>query len=224
MTIAGWPAAERPREKLLARGSDALSDAELLAVLLRSGQRGQTAVDLARDLLARFGGLVGLLGIDVIVLSAARGMGTAKAAQLKAAFALAERCAQASLSRGTALTDPEACGRFLNLRLKGLLREVFAVVFVDSQHCVLAYEELFTGTLDGANVYPREVVRAALRHNAAAVVLAHNHPSGVAEPSDADVRITERLRAALALVDVRVLDHLIVGGTTVTSLARRGLI
>jgi DNA repair protein RadC len=224
MPIACWPREERPREKLAARGSDALSDAELLAVLLRSGRRGQTAVDLARDLLVRFDGLAGLLALELDVLARPAGMGTAKATQLKAAFALGERCARAVLTRGATLSDPEACGSFLSLRLKGLVREVFAVVFVDSQHRVLAYEELFAGTLDGASVHPREVVRAALRHNAAAVVFAHNHPSGVAEPSDADVRITERLRAALALVDVRVLDHLIVGSGIVTSLARRGLI
>ena len=222
--IIDWPLHERPREKLLARGADALSDAELIAIFLRTGVRGSSALDLARALLKRWHGVGGLLDAPVAELICAPGLGPAKAAQLKAALVLAERHALDALRRGETLTSPTHCARFLRIRLRRREREVFAVVFLDSQHRVIEYEELFQGTIDGTSVHPREVVRAALRHNAAAVILAHNHPSGVAEPSQADIRITERLRQALSLIDVRVLDHLVVGDQDVTSLAERGLL
>lgn len=218
------PARERPRERLLARGADALSDHELLALLLRTGDRGRPVLALAAELLANGGGLGGLLDREVGELAALRGVGPARAALLKAALALAERHALCRLQRAEALTSPAHTVRFLNLRLRRREREVFAVLLLDSQHRVIEYEELFFGTIDGTSVHPREVVRAALRRNAAAVIVAHNHPSGVAEPSQADIRITERLRAALALVDVRLLDHFVVGDVDVTSLAERGLI
>ena len=222
--ITDWPLAERPREKLLARGADLLSDAELFAIFLRTGTRGSSALDLAHALLSRWQGVGGLLDAPVRDLVNEPGLGPAKAAQLKAALALAERHALDVLRRADTLTSPAHCARFLRIRLRRREREVFGVVFLDSQHRVIEYEELFQGTIDGTSVYPREVVRAALRHNAAAVILAHNHPSGVAEPSQADVRITERLRQALALIDVRVLDHLVVGDQDVVSLAERGML
>jgi DNA repair protein RadC len=218
------PAAERPRERLLARGPDALSDHELLALLLRTGDRGRPVLTLAAELLASGGGLGALLDLEATELAALRGVGPARAALLKAALALAERHARCRLVRAEALTSPAHTARYLKLRLRRREREVFAVLLLDSQHRVIEYEELFFGTIDGTSVHPREVVRAALRRNAAAVIVAHNHPSGVAEPSQADVRITERLRSALALVDVRLLDHFVVGDVDVTSLAERGLI
>lgn len=219
-----WLDDERPREKLLSRGGDALSDAELVAIFLRTGVRGKSALEIARGLLVRWQGLGGLLDAPVAALIDEPGLGPAKAAQLKATLVLAERHARECFVRGDALTSPAHCARFLKLRLRRREREIFGVVFLDSQHRVIAYEELFQGTIDGTSVHPREVVRAALRHNAAAVILAHNHPSGVAEPSQADVGITERLRQALALIDVRVLDHLVVGDQQVTSFAERGLL
>ena len=222
--ITDWPRHERPREKLLALGPDALSDAELIAIFLRTGARGASAVDVAQALLVHWQGVGGLLDAPIAELMGAPGLGPAKAAQLKAALVLAERHALSELRRADTLTSPAHCARFLRIRLRRREREVFAVVFLDSQHRVIQYEELFQGTIDGTSVHPREVVRAALRHNAAAVILAHNHPSGVAEPSQADVRITERLRQALGLIDVRVLDHLVVGDQEVVSLAERGLL
>ena len=221
--ITDWPRHERPREKLLALGPDALSDAELIAIFLRTGARGASAVDVAQALLVHWQGVGGLLDAPIAELMGAPGLGPAKAAQLKAALVLAERHALSELRRADTLTSPADCARFLRIRLRRREREVFAVVFLDSQHRVIQYEELFQGTIDGTSVHPREVVRAALRHNAAAVILAHNHPSGVAEPSQADVRITERLRQALGLIDVRVLDHLVGGDQEVVSLAERGL-
>lgn len=224
MAITDWPAAERPREKLLEHGAAVLSDAELLAIFLRTGTRGMTAVDLARDLLNRFGGLRGLLEADRKDFCASHGLGTAKYAQLQAALEISRRHLLATLRRGDALTSPDATRRYLAARLRGADREVFACLFLDNRHRVLAYEELFFGTIDGATVHPREVVKRTLALNAAAVILAHNHPSGVAEPSRADEQITRRLREALSLVDVRILDHIVVGDGEMVSLAERGLI
>ncbi|HHQ42989.1 MAG TPA: JAB domain-containing protein [Chromatiales bacterium] len=224
MPITDWPEGERPREKLLARGPGALSDAELLAIFLRTGVPGRTAVDLARELLARFGGLRPLLGAGREALCAAPGLGPAKYAQLQAAVEMARRHLYEGLARGKAITSPHAAREFLLARLRDRPHEVFAALFLDGRHRVLAFRELFRGTIDGAAVYPREVVRAALDLNAAALIVAHNHPSGVAEPSAADAAITRRLREALALVDVRLLDHLVVGDGTVVSLAERGLL
>jgi len=220
--IREWPAGERPREKLLDRGPAALSDAELLAVLLRCGTRGRSAVDLARDLLVEFGGLRALLGAQRTELAGKRGIGPAKYAELQAAAELGRRQQSEGLARGAPLADPDATRRFLVARLRDLPHEVFACLFLDNRHRVIAFEELFRGTLDGASVHPREVVKATLRHNVAALILAHNHPSGVAEPSDADRLITRRLREALGLVDVRVLDHFVVGDGYAVSFAEHG--
>ncbi|MGH8455067.1 MAG: RadC family protein [Nevskiales bacterium] len=220
--IRAWPESERPRERLLAQGAAALSDAELVAIFLRTGLPGKSAVDLARELLTRFGGLRGLLDTEPATLCGCRGLGPAKYAQLQAGLEMARRHLAEQLARGDVLSDPDATRRFLQLRLRHQPHEIFACLYLDNQHRVLDFEELFRGTLDGASVYPREVVKAALRRNAAALIFAHNHPSGIAEPSAADRSLTRRLREALALVDIRVLDHLVVGDGAVVSLAERG--
>ncbi len=224
MTIRDWPVGERPRERLLKEGTASLSDAELLAIFLRTGVTGRSAVDLARDLLIRFGSLRGLLAAPREVFCAAPGMGDAKFAQLQAALEMGRRHLAEELERGQPLLSPEYTERYLRARLRDYPYEVFAVLFLDNRHRVLAFEEMFRGTIDGASVHPREVVRRALRHNAAALILCHNHPSGVAEPSQADRGITARLREALDLIDVRVLDHLIVGDGDCCSMAQRGLL
>jgi len=224
MPITDWPASERPRERLLAQGAAALSEAELLAIFLRTGVTGRSAVDLARELLEAFGGLRPLLAADRESFCARPGLGTAKFVQLQAVLEMGRRHLDEELLRGEALTSPAATRRYLRACLRDRPHEVFACLYLDNRHRVLAFEELFRGTIDGASVYPREVVKAALRHNAAAVILAHNHPSGVAEPSRADTRLTERLRDALGLVDVRVLDHVIVGDGEPLSFAERGLL
>ncbi len=224
MAITDWPACERPREKLLQRGAQALSDAELLAIFLRTGVAGRSAVDLARELLARFGGLRRLLEADRQGFCSQHGLGAAKYAQLQAVLEMARRHLLEGLQRGDALSSPADTRRYLTARLRGHPREVFTCLFLDSRHRVIACEDLFHGTIDGASVHPREVLRRCLQHNAAAVILAHNHPSGVAEPSAADRRLTQRLREALALIDVRVLDHLVIGDGEAVSFAERGLI
>jgi DNA repair protein RadC len=221
MGIRDWPTEERPREKLLARGAGALSPAELLAILLGSGVRGSSAVDLGRNLLARAGGLNALLSREPDRLP---GLGPAKRARLAAALELARRCLGEELAARPALCNPRDSAAFMKAQLAHRPYEVFVCLFLDNRHRVLAFEELFRGTLDGASVHPREVVRASLRHNAAAVIFAHNHPSGVAEPSAADRAITRELRDALQLVGIRVLDHLVVGTGEPTSMAARGLI
>jgi DNA repair protein RadC len=222
MAIRDWPADERPREKLLGQGPGALSDAELLAIFLRTGVAGKSAVALARELIVAFGSLRALLSADLAGFSAAKGLGPAKYAQLQAVLELARRHLAEELQRGDALGDPLAAERFLRARLRDLDHEAFAALFLDAQHRVLAFEILARGTIDGAAVYPREVVKAALRHRAAALIFAHNHPSGVVEPSAADRALTERLRQALATVDVRVLDHLVIGEGAPASFAARG--
>ena len=224
MGIKDWPAAERPREKLLQRGPGALTDAELLAIFLRTGVPGKSAVDLARELLEAFGGLRPLLAAERAAFCRAPGLGAAKFAQLQAVLEMGRRHLSERLQRGDVLSSPADTRRYLQAHLGHYPYEVFAVLFLDNRHRVIAYEELFRGTIDGASVHPREVVRRALAHNAAALILAHNHPSGVSEPSQADRQITLRLRDALALVDVRVLDHLVVGDVECTSLAERGLL
>lgn len=224
MTIKEWPEGERPREKLLERGADALSDAELLAIFLRTGVQGKTAVDLARDLLARFDGLGKLLRADRDSFCEGHGLGVAKYVQLRAVVEMARRHLQTRIADGDVLTSPQATRDFLRARLQDHPYEVFACIFLDNRHRVVRYEELFRGTIDGASVHPREVVRRALDHNAAALILAHNHPSGVAEPSGADRQITRRLVDALALVEIRVLDHLVVGHGEAFSFAERGLL
>ena len=224
MAITDWPEGERPREKLLARGAHALSDAELLAIFLRTGAPGISAVDLARQLLTDFGGLRQLLCVDKQQFCAGRGLGQATFVQLQAVLEMSKRHLLESIERGEGLTSPQMTAQYLRASLREETREVFACLLLDSQHRVLAFERLFYGTIDSAAVYPREVVKCCMRHNAAAVILAHNHPSGVAEPSQADERITQRLQEALSLVDIRVLDHFIVGDAEVVSFAERGLI
>lgn len=224
MSIRSWPSEERPREKLLSVGPQALSNAELLAIFLRTGIPGRSAVDLARDLLNSFGGLRPLLEAPAQEFCQHNGLGPAKYAQLQAVLEMARRCLLEDLRRGDQLTSPSQTKAYLRAQLRSLPHEVFACLFLDNQHRVIAFEELFFGTIDSAQVYPREVVKRALRHNAAAVIFAHNHPSGVAEPSRADQQITQRLIQALGLLDIRVLDHLVVGDLEVVSMAERGLL
>jgi DNA repair protein RadC len=224
MRISDWPANERPREKLLQKGAEALSDAELVAIFLRTGTRGQTAVDLARTLLDEYGGLRALLAASRHQFCRGRGLGTAKYALLQAVLEMSRRCLYESARRGDPLSGPNDARDYLHALLHTHPSEVFACLFLDTRHRIIACEELFRGTIDGASVHPREIVRYCMRHNAAAVILAHNHPSGVAEPSQADTRITQKIREALAMIDVRVLDHIVVGDASTVSLAERGLI
>ena len=223
MTITQWPEDERPREKLMRCGAGALSDAELLAIFLRTGIKGKSAVQIGRDLLAEYGGLRQILNADQAALANAPGLGPAKCAQLRAALELGKRYLAQKLERDGPLTSPSQAVAFLTHQLRDQPREVFAVVYLDNRHHVLHYEELFRGTLSGATVHPREVVRSALQHNAAALILAHNHPSGVAEPSQADATLTVRLKEALNLVEVRLLDHLVIGDGEFVSMSDRGL-
>ena len=223
MAITDWPVDERPREKLLTRGAQALSDAELLAIFLRVGVKGKTAVDLARELLLGFGSLRQLFDADAQKFCETHGMGEAKYVQLQAVLEMSRRYLAEKMQRGDALTDPDAVRFYLVSKLRDYRFEVFACLFLDNRHRVIQFEELFRGTIDSASVHPREVVRRCLFHNAAAVIFAHNHPSGVADPSQSDERITQKLKDALQLIDVRVLDHFIVGDTVV-SFAERGLL
>lgn len=224
MAIKDWPAEERPREKLLQRGANALTDAELLAIFLRTGTHGKSAVDLARELLLDFGSLQALLDADINRFCLANGLGTAKYAQLQAVLEMARRHFKEILQRGSVLTSPEVTRAYLSAQLRGYSYEVFACLFLDNQHRVIQLAELFRGTLDSASVYPREVAKQALHHNAAAIIFAHNHPSGIAEPSPADKAITDKLKQALALFDIRVLDHFIIGDGQPYSFAEHGLL
>lgn len=223
MAITDWPEGERPREKLLQRGASSLSDAELLAIFLRTGVTGRSAVDLARDLLARFGSLTRMFASSETEFCETRGMGLAKYAQLQAVLEMSRRALKEEMRRGDALNSPRAVRDYLQLLLGGRQQEVFLVLFLDTQHRVIAAEELFQGTLSQTSVYPREVVKRVLAHNAAAVILAHNHPSGVAEPSQSDRLLTDALKQALGLVDVQVLDHFVVGSGQTLSFAEKGL-
>jgi len=224
MSIKNWATEDRPREKVLPRGSAALTYTELLAIFLRTGTQGKSAVDLARELLADFGSLKALLQADQQRFCSAKGLGDAKYTQLQAVLEMAKRHFKEILQRGNALTSPDITRAYLSAQLRGYSYEVFACLFLDNQHRVIQLDELFRGTIDGASVYPREVVRKALHHNAAAVIFAHNHPSGIAEPSAADKHITEKLKQALALFDIRVLDHFIIGDGDPYSFAEHGLI
>ncbi|MDX1756390.1 MAG: DNA repair protein RadC [Marinobacter sp.] len=224
MTNAPWPTDERPRERLLAHGPGSLSDAELLAIFLRTGTAGMPVMDLARHLIDSFAGLRGLMTASQRQFCEIRGLGTAKYAQVQAAMEMARRVMDEPLRQGSPLRSPEDTRAYLRSRLGTYPHEVFAALLLDNRHRVIHYRELFRGTIDGAAVYPREVVRQALEDNAAAVIFAHNHPSGVAEPSQADISLTARLKEALALVDIRVLDHMVVGHGEVISLAERGLV
>ena len=224
MRITDWPLNERPREKLLSRGAESLSDAELLAIFLRTGVRGKTAVDVAREALLQFGSLTGLFGAGAEAMSTLSGLGAAKYVQLQAVLEMARRALREKLNRGSALTSPQAVRDYLRLCLQDRPHEVFVGVFLDAQNRVLAVEELSRGTLTQTSVYPREVVKRALHHNAAALIFAHNHPSGIAEPSRSDEVLTGALKQALALVDIKVLDHFIIGAGTAMSFAERGLL
>jgi DNA repair protein RadC len=224
MTIKDWPVNERPREKLLQRGSQALSDAELLAIFLRTGVRGLSAVELARQLLSRFGSLRALLEADQQHFCQEHGLGLAKYAQLQAILEMGKRHLESTLSRGDSLTDAATTKHYLQHRLRAYPYEVFACLFLDTKHRMISFDELFSGTIDGASVYPREVVKRALEHNAAAVIFAHNHPSGIAEPSQADQVMTQRLKTALDLVNIRVLDHIVVGDSETVSFAETGML
>jgi DNA repair protein RadC len=221
MAISDWPLGERPRERLLAQGPAALSDAELLAIVLRTGIRGKSAVELGRELLERFKGVAGILAAD---LSGVKGLGPAKRAQFEAAMELARRSLKDDLRTASALTSPGAVRDYLRLAIAEREHEVFVCLWLDAQHRVTACEELFRGTLTQTSVYPREIVKAALRANAAAVIFAHNHPSGAVQPSRADELLTRNLKDALALVEVKVLDHFIVAGRQALSFAERGLL
>lgn len=223
MTIKDWPQTERPREKLLHQGASSLSDAELLAIFLQTGTAGRSAVQVAREALSEFGGLSGLLSADHKTFCGGHGMGLARYALLQASLELSRRHVFATVMQGDVLSKPEHVRHYLSMHLTGLGHEVFSGLFLDNRHRVIEYRELFRGTIDSAAVYPREVVKRCLSCNAAAVIFAHNHPSGVAEPSDTDVRLTRKLVDALALIDVRVLDHLVIGRGVQTSLAERGL-
>jgi DNA repair protein RadC len=225
MSIVNWPEGERPREKLMARGVAALSDAELLAIFLRTGVVGKSAVDLARELLGKYGNLTQLFATDLTDFCSVKGMGPAKYVQLQAVLEMSRRALQETLQRGDALSSPRAVRDYLQLVLAGRQQEVFMVLFLDTQHRVIAIEEMFHGTLSQTSVYPREVVKRALAHNAAALILAHNHPSGITEPSQADQLLTSALKQALALVDVSVLDHFVVAAAGQTlSFAEKGLL
>ena len=223
MAISDWPVAERPRERLLDQGAGALSDAELLAIVLRTGIRGKSAVELARELLQEFKGLGGLLGAGER-LAGVKGLGKAKRAQFSAVIELARRSLKEDLRSGTALTSPGAVRDYLKLALGALPHEVFICIWLDAQHRAIKFQEAFRGTLTQTSVYPREIVKQALATNAAAVIFAHNHPSGVAQPSQADELLTRNLRDALALVEVKVLDHFIIAGSQAISFAERGLL
>lgn len=224
MSISHWPAAERPREKLLQKGVTALSDAELLAIFLRTGVTGKSAVDLARELLNKFGDLTHLFAADEASFCQLHGMGPAKYAQLQAVLEMSRRALQERLQSSNALHTPQTVRDYLQLLLAGRQQEVFVALFLDTQHRVLATEELFQGTLNQTSVYPREVIKRALAHNAAAIIFAHNHPSGITEPSCADQLITRTLKQALALVEVSVLDHFIIAGGHALSFAEQGLL
>jgi DNA repair protein RadC len=224
MGISDWPESERPREKLLKNGPQNLSNSELLAIFLRTGIAGKSAVDLARELLQRFGGITGMFAADQHAFCEVPGMGPAKYAQLQAVLEMARRALEEKLKSRDILNSPGSVREYLRLSLQGKQHEVFVGIFLDAQNRTIATEELFNGTLTQASVYPREIVKRALHHNAAAMIFAHNHPSGLAEPSQADEVLTRSLKQALALVDVKVLDHFVVGSDSAMSFAERGLI
>ncbi|HEC05206.1 MAG TPA: JAB domain-containing protein [Thiothrix sp.] len=223
MAITDWPAEERPREKLLIKGATSLSDSELLAIFLRTGVKGITAVDMAKGLLDEHGSLRDLLAADRERFCESHGLGEAKYVQLQAVLEMSRRYFDETLKRGDEITSADKVRDYLKAKLRDYQHEVFACLFLDNRHRIIQYQEMFTGTIDAASVYPREVVKRALTHNAAAIILAHNHPSGIAEPSESDKRITQRLKEALGLIDVRVLDHFVVGDEVV-SFAERGLL
>ncbi len=224
MAITDWPASERPREKLIESGAQALSDAELLAIFLRMGVPGKSAVDLARDLLMQFGSLNGIYAASAKEISLVHGMGLSKYAQLQAVFEMSRRALSEQIRKKDVLSSPQQVRNYLVLKLANEPKEVFMVLFLDAQNRLIAMEEMFSGSLTQTSVYPREVVKRTLHHNAASVMFAHNHPSGLAKQSQADEMITKELTKALALIDVRVLDHFIVAGNETLSFAEVGLL
>ena len=224
MAIKDWPVASRPREKLLMLGAKALTDAELLAIFLRTGAPGKSALDLAQELLTGFGSLRAMFDADLDRFCQHKGLGSAKFSQLQAVLEMARRHFFESLEHGETLTSPDATRAYLSDQLRAYGHEVFACLFLDNQHRVIELEKMFRGTIDSASVYPREVVKSAIHHNAAAVIFAHNHPSGIAEPSQSDKQITEKLKQALLLLDIRVLDHFIIGDGIPFSFAENGLL
>lgn len=224
MSIKDWPEMERPREKLLQQGASSLSDAELLAIFLRTGVKGKNAIELARDLLQHFGDIRQLLNASKNTFCKAHGLGTAKYVQLQAVLELAKRHFECELKRSESLSNPHATREYLRYVLRDEPIEKFGALFLDNRHRVIEYQTLATGTLNQATVHPREIVRVALEKNAAALIFAHNHPSGISEPSSADQRLTNRLKEALALVDIKVLDHFVIGDGECTSFAERGLL
>lgn len=224
MAITEWPEDERPRERLMKQGAAALSDAELLAIFLRVGVKGKSAVDLGRELMASFGSLAALFSASESSLSTIKGMGPAKYVQFQAVLELSRRALEEKIKQTDALNSPQAVRDYLRLTLSRLPHEVFVAVFLTAQNRVIAVDELFRGTLTQTSVYPREIVKRALAHNAAAVILAHNHPSGEANPSAADRSLTKALADALALIDVRVLDHFIVAPGAAMSFAEQGIL
>ncbi|PID43343.1 MAG: hypothetical protein CSA52_02230 [Gammaproteobacteria bacterium] len=224
MSIKDWPEGERPREKLLTFGVSSLSDAELLAIFLRTGIRGKSAVELARDLLTHLGSLNALLDASLEQFTQVPGLGSAKYAQLQAVVELTRRYLRESINYGDNMASPSCVREFIHSRLKGRPHETFCCMYLNTQNQVIEFEELFRGTIDSASVYPREVVKQALGYNAKSIIAVHNHPSGHPEPSHADIAITRQLRQALELVDIRLLDHMIVAGNQVVSMAERQLI
>lgn len=224
MSILHWPKAERPQEKLLSQGAHHLSDAELLAVFLRTGIKGKSVLDVARSALAKFGHWRGLLEAPQLEFCDTAGLGVVKYVQLQAALEISKRHLFSTLVRGDILHNPSDTQRFLLAKLRHYTHEVFACLYLDVRHRVTHFAELFHGTLDNTQIHPREVIKSALAHNAAAVIFAHNHPSGNAEPSSADIVVTQQLKAALDLVDIRVLDHIIIGDAEVVSFAKRGYV
>ncbi len=223
MAITDWAIEDRPREKLLNKGAEALTDAELLAIFLRTGIKGKSAVDLARDLIKDNGGLSPLLAANEEQFCQSKGLGQAKYVQMQAVVEMSRRYLEEKIHRGDAMDNASDVRNYLQSRLQHYPFEVFSCLFLDNKHRVIEYEELFRGTIDGASVHPREVVRRVLHHNAAAIILAHNHPSGSAEPSESDKQITNKLKQALEMIDVRVLDHFIIGDEII-SFAERGLL
>lgn len=224
MSIRQWPEQERPREKLLQKGATNLSDAELLAIFLRMGVKGCSAIELSKILLHKFGGLRQLLAASQKDFCAIHGLGVAKFVQLQASVEMTRRYLHQQLQQKDLITCPEDTERYLISQIRDKSYEVFVCLYLDNRHQILHYEELFRGTIDGASVYPREVVKQALSYNAAALIVAHNHPSGIAEPSQSDKQITQRLKEALALMDIRLLDHFIIGDNHIYSLAEQGML
>lgn len=224
MAISSWPVNERPREKLLNKGPEALSDAEILCIFLRTGRKGTSALGLARELLRTFKGLRQIIDLDKDEFCLIKGLGKAKYVQIQAALELGRRYLQSGLETGETFSNPDQTAGYLSMKLRSHPHEVFACLYLDNHHRLISFNKLFFGTIDTAHVHAREIIRMAIKYNAAAVIFSHNHPSGVAEPSQADIVLTKELKKALALIDVRVLDHVIIGNKKTVSFAEKGLL